>query len=222
MPAPQTAKTPIDNLREASRAAVARVNVALPVSVLSYDSTTQKVTVRIAQSFYRKNADGDVEAYRPPDIPGVPVAFPGAGDFSITWPLAAGDTGIIVVADRSMDEWKVNGRTTVEQQDKRRHNLLDAVFIPGLRSYADAVPAAGVDGSAMVIRGAEIKLGSSAATSFVALATLVDAQFSALSSALSSWTPVPTDGGAALKTILTALIGGGWPASTAASKVKAE
>ena len=62
---------------------------------------------------------------------------------------------------------------------------------------------------------------TAAATDFVALASLVNTQFTALKNAFNAWTPVPNDGGAALKAQLTSLIGGGWPASVAAGKVKA-
>jgi len=52
------------------------------------------------------------------------------------------------------------------------------------------------------------------ATSFpVALAPLVTACLQVLASVFSSWTPVPNDGGAALKTLLTTMLGTGWPAS---------
>lgn len=60
-------------------------------------------------------------------------------------------------------------------------------------------------------------------TDFVALAGLVLAQLEALRDAIAGWTPVPNDGGAALKTALTALFVGppAWPASVAAEKLRA-
>lgn len=48
------------------------------------------------------------------------------------------------------------------------------------------------------------------------LATHADLE--ALKTAFDSWTPVPNDGGAALKTILDALIATGWPAGTSVLK----
>jgi hypothetical protein len=68
----------------------------------------------------------------------------------------------------------------------------------------------------------EIKLGSSNATDFVALSSLVNNDFTLLSAAFSTWAPVPLDGGAALKAVLSTLIGTGWPFSVAATKVRAE
>ena len=47
-----------------------------------------------------------------------------------------------------------------------------------------------------------------------ALYDLVDTQLGALATAFGTWVVVPMDGGAALKTLLAALIAGGWPATT--------
>lgn len=77
-----------------------------------------------------------------------------------------------------------------------------------------------LDGS-IEVTGSEVRLGSASAVDPVALATAVNAQLGQLSTAFTNWVPVPTDGGAALKTALTALQATGWPASTAATKVKA-
>lgn len=53
----------------------------------------------------------------------------------------------------------------------------------------------------------------------VALASKVNARLSNIESALLTWTPVPNDGGSALKAAATTAIG--TPASTASTKVKA-
>lgn len=59
--------------------------------------------------------------------------------------------------------------------------------------------------------------GSATATQFVALANLVDARLSALKAILTGWTVTPGDGGAALKTAMSA-----WDVSSvAATKAKA-
>ncbi len=65
-----------------------------------------------------------------------------------------------------------------------------------------------------------VQLVINGGTDFVALASKVDAQITALKDVFSSWTPVASDGGAALKVLLTSLLGSGWPHSTASSSVK--
>jgi hypothetical protein len=99
-----------------------------------------------------------------------------------------------VFAEESFSKWFDTG--SVEQPEVLRRHGLHAVCIP------------------MVARAGQ-------AVQFVALANLVNAQFAALADAFSGWVVVPNDGGAALKAQLTALSGTGWPASVAASKVKA-
>ena len=88
----------------------------------------------------------------------------------------------------------------------------------------DPYVASWVSGTAtnLTIRASTLlELGSSPATSFVSLASITDADLNQLKATLVSWTPVPGDGGTALKTLLTTLFSTGWPTSTAATKVKA-
>lgn len=228
------------NVREAARGAVARVNVCLPATVVGYDETTQLASVRVVPCFRRRNPanGGAVECYAPPDVHGVPVAFPGGGDFSITWPLAAGDSGHIVVSDRSMDEWKATAEARTEPQDIRRHDLSDAIFVPGVRSpsaplQGDAVQSDGmvVSGPIVVLRSDDVRLGSKTAAQAVALAPPVEADLGTLKSALAAAgvaavaAAVPGDGGTAAFTAFNLSLGGalsGWPSSLGASKVVAE
>lgn len=73
----------------------------------------------------------------------------------------------------------------------------------------------------VVIVAPSVRLGSDSAADPVALSSKVAAELGALKTAFSSWVPVPGDGGAALKAILTALFVT-WPGSVAAGKVTAE
>lgn len=56
--------------------------------------------------------------------------------------------------------------------------------------------------------GSDVKLGAAAATKHVALAEDVQARFDVLKAAINAWTPVPNDGGAALKLALTTWLAG--------------
>lgn len=231
---PSTSKpSATGNANEAARGAVAAINVALPATIVSYDRTTQKAVIRIVPCRRRRGGAGEVEVYRPPEIPGVPVLFPGGGDLSITWPLAAGASGLAVFVDRSMDEWLSEGGVESEPQDPRRFDITDAVFIPGLRSFAEAVPAAGTDATATVLRAPMILLGSSAASKAVALdpdvqaamVTLEAALQAAITAAITAAGLASADSGAAafgaFQSSLTAALAA-WPPSMGAAKVKAE
>lgn len=214
--------TGTSNQLEAGRAATAKVNVQLPATIVSYDSATQLATVKLVPRFRRRNrSQGNaVVTYDPPDITGVPVEFPGGGLFSITWPLAAGDSGLLTICDRSIDEWIDQGGTRTEPQDPRRHDLTDGVFRPGVRSPVEAIPAAGIDNSAMVIRAALLLLGSSAASDFAAMASLVLSELSSLWTALNLHTHATvTSLGTPTPPVGTPL---GSASSVAATKVKVE
>jgi hypothetical protein len=65
-----------------------------------------------------------------------------------------------------------------------------------------------------------LHLGAVSGADFVALSGLVEAQLTALKSAISATVIAPNDGGASFKTTLLAALSA-WPASTAATKVKA-
>ena len=220
---PTTKPTPHENLLSGIRGQIARVHTSLPGKVVSYDSATQTCTVTCAVDFKYAHPDsGEPVSYSPPAIANVPVAFPGAGDWSMTWPLTAGDDVLLVFAERGLDEWKSHGGGGHQPTDVRRFDLSDAVAIPGLRSPAGAIPAEGFADDALVIRGAEIRLGSSSATEFVALKSLVETELNRIWTALATHTHPYVDSGTASTSsapfpAITDAAG-----NTGADKVKAE
>lgn len=150
-------------LRTAMSAKMTDVHTAIPAKVLSYDSTKQSVSVQPLIRRGYVDAAGERQVESLPVINGVPVSFPGSGNFSITWPLAEGDTGLLLFAEASIDKWKSYGGE-VDPMDDRRFHLSDAVFVPGLRPFNSAIPSTGVHATAMVIQsnGAIHAGGSSA------------------------------------------------------------
>lgn len=155
-----------DVLLDTIRGELARAHVGLPARVVSYDRTTQTAVVQpVIRGRYR-TPEGESATYRMPQIAGVPVAFPAGGGFSITWDLAVDDEVLLAICERSLDEWKAQGGDDVTARDRRRFDLSDAVAIPGLRSPGS--PLVQVQDGAMVIAGAEIRIGSrTAAQAFV-------------------------------------------------------
>lgn len=203
--------------------AVARVNVALPGRVVSYDRAQQRANVELDILIPRRDRDGAVTYGERVKIPNVPVAWLNGAGGALTIDLEEGDIGMVRFCDRSIDEWLLTGGQDIEVADYlRRHDFNDAVFEPVARPFVDALPSSAWAAGAAVLSGDDVRLGSSAATAYVALASLVDARLSALEAVFSAWVPAAGDGGAVLKNALTALISTGWPASVAATKVKAE
>ena len=61
----------------------------------------------------------------------VPVLFPRSRKAAVTFPLEKGDTVLLVFAERSLDEWIEKGGNKVSPEDPRRHDMSDAIAIPG-------------------------------------------------------------------------------------------
>jgi len=205
---------------DVARAQLGPVRIAMPGKISAYDHTTQRAKIKlIVQWAYRKK-DGSIEQYDPPILDGVPVQFMSAAGRAVTHPLSVGDEVQVLVNDRSIDEYLSTAADSTTPRDLRRFDISDAVCWPV--NIAAEIPSAGVDSVATVIYAPEVKLGSSGATKTVALSPDVDNQNTLLANVFSTWVPVPNDGGAALKALLTTLIATGWPFATGATKVKAE
>jgi len=112
------------------------LHTCLPGIVQKYDKA--KNTVDVLPALKRKYESG--ELVNLPMVLNIPVAFPRGGKFSITHPIKAGDSVILVFAERSLDVWKNQGGV-VDPQDNRKFNLTDAFAIPG--GYPSTKPIAG-------------------------------------------------------------------------------
>lgn len=151
---------------------------ALPGRVESFDPSSQRISV---QPLIRRGVideSGDRQAERLPVITDVPVCYQGAGDISITFPLAPGDVVLLIFASASLDKWLAVGGD-VDPLDDRRHALSDAIAIPGLRATPNAIPAANLDTVALKINAPAIHAGGTAA---LALASEINALRSAYTS----------------------------------------
>ena len=146
---------------------VADLHTALPGKIVKYDESTQKADVQPLIKERYTDESGAQQSRELPVIPSVPVQFPGAGGYRITFPVAVGDTGLIMFAEASLDKWLVSGGT-VNPADERRHDLTDAVFLPGLRDFGHALTSAPTDratfgkddGLQIHVDGSKIRIGS--------------------------------------------------------------
>lgn len=155
----------VDTLDAFIRRRLAEVNVSIPGRVESYDSSKQSANVQpLIQEVYTKD-DGTRGVRNLPTIQAVPIAFPGAGSYGFTFPLAKGDTVMLLFSQASTDKWRKHGGL-VDPLEDSRHDFSDAIAIPGLRSFNDATDQVA---DAAVIFGPEIRLGSKDASEFLAL-----------------------------------------------------
>jgi hypothetical protein len=206
------------------------LHTALPGRVESYDASKQTCDVLPMIKRQIPDGSGGYKIEDLPVLPNVPVAFPrGGGGFFMSFPLQKGDFVMLVFCERAIGAWRKKGEAT-SPGDLRTHSLAGAVAYPGLYPSDGKLEDAhaqnmvlGKDGSTAQIHlktDGSVHLGGENGAEFVALATKVQNQLNALKTAINGAVVVANDGGASLKsTLMTALAS--WPASVAASKVKA-
>lgn len=180
MPTGTSKPSPADLLTAATASATAKMRTAEPGVIVSYDAATQRATVSLGIAVRVKRPGGVVVQEAPVVVPNVPIAWPRAGGYSLTFPLAVGDEVMLVFSSRALDEWKLGAaRSGVEASDPRRFAVQDAVAFPTVAAAAP-LPSTNYDPAAAVLAGALLKLGDSSASDFVALASLVLTELNAL------------------------------------------
>lgn len=214
------------------------MRVSIPARVERYDAAKRSVDVKPLVRDTVNVGTEDEQSVSVPVISNVPVVFPGAGGFGVTFPIARGDTVLLVFADRSLDKWLSSGGE-VDPVDVRSHHLSDAIAIPGLHSFSTVVEAhsedlvVGIDGGAQIHLkpNGEVHIGGENAADWVALAAKVNveldrikADLTTLKGAISSAPVAPMDGGATFKAALIAALPAfpSAPGSVAAEKTKAD
>lgn len=105
------------------------LHTMLPGIIQSFDANKQTATVlpAIKRIFTEQG---------PVNLPlcvDVPVAFPGGGDFFLTFPVQPGDECILMFSERAIDNWYDKGGTQLPSE-YRLHDLSDGVAIVGLNS----------------------------------------------------------------------------------------
>lgn len=127
------------SLEAATGAAIAdtvkRLRTAMPGRVVSFDPSKQAAVIQPLIRLVKTDGQG-VDL---PPLGDVPVQFPEAGGFAFTFPIKAGDEGMVVVADRCIDGWWQSGQPS-DPMDFRLHDLSDGMFIPGINSLPNTIP----------------------------------------------------------------------------------
>jgi hypothetical protein len=103
------------------------LHTAMPAEVVSFNASNNTVVAQPVLK--RKFSDGSVKNL--PQIQNVPVCFPRGGDGILTFPIRKGDYVLLVFSERSIDVWWDKGGI-VNPDDARKHNLSDAIAIPGV------------------------------------------------------------------------------------------
>lgn len=117
----------------------AEIHVAMPGQIVEYNAATQTATVRPQHLRAVPLDDGTYTTEQIPDIYDVPVLFPRAGAYSITFPVAAGDMVLLLFPHEDPARWRDIGEPC-DPGDRRLHHVSGAVAMLGFYPTADAIP----------------------------------------------------------------------------------
>ncbi len=114
--------------------AIASISVSIPATVTAFDADTQTVTAKPNIRRVR-TLDALRQTLDVPEVINVPLIYPFAqvAGFALTLPISAGDQVLLIVADRSIDNWVDNSgvQDPHESANPRMHDLTDSLAIVG-------------------------------------------------------------------------------------------
>jgi len=145
-------------IRNAIDYRLAEVHTSIPGRVEKINASNQTVDVKPLIKRQLAYPDGSEITESLPIIPRVPLQYPRAGRFFITWPIKAGDLVELVFTEASRDNFKAGSGNEVEPDDFRRFDLSDAYAMPGAYPESKAIRnfdadnlRLGVDGGATIV-----------------------------------------------------------------------
>lgn len=157
-------------LRGSGAATLRRLRVAIPAVVVAFDAN--HATCDCQPLIEDPLAEGGHSA--DPGLKDVPVLYPGSAHHALRWPLAKGDTVLLVFLDRASDGWALgllqpNNAQTQRPAERRWHHYSDAVAIP----VSTRSPSLRPVGTFLEVVGSEVKVHADGGTA-IPLATKAD------------------------------------------------
>jgi hypothetical protein len=189
---------------------------AMPAIVQSVNLTAMTCVCQLAIQGRSEDQNGNIAYQNISVLQDVPIVFPAAGGFSITFPIEAGDEVLLVFAARCIDSWWQSGGYENLPLEQRMHDLSDAFAIPGPKSQPNVVGSISATdlqirnnaGTVFVSIGASGKIGFQNATiSLKTLLTNLNTDLSTFANSCSTASTVSQIATAAgiLKTALTTI-----------------
>lgn len=118
----------------------AKLRVSMPGLVLASNALNQTVTVQpLIREKVLDRKTGQIQWKDLPVLTDVTVQYPGGTLGVLTHPPSPGDEVMLIFQDRCYDSWWSSGQLS-NWNDRRFHDLSDAIAIPGLNSTPRIVP----------------------------------------------------------------------------------
>lgn len=159
-------------LRGAGAQVLRRLRVGIPAVVVSFNADA--ATVACQPLIDEPQAEGGHLA--DPALDAVPVLYPGSANHAVRWPLAKGDTVLLIFLDRASDGWALSLLQTEATAPKRHlpaerrwHHYSDAVAIP----ISTRSPSFRPVGTFLEVVGSEVRVHADGGTA-IPLATKAD------------------------------------------------
>lgn len=112
---------------------------AMPGIVKSVNFSQMTCQVQPAIQGQIQDETGAIQNVNYPLLLDVPIVFPSAHGFIITFPLAAGDEVLVIFASRCIDSWWQSGGYNNRPVELRMHDLSDGFALPGPKSVPNVV-----------------------------------------------------------------------------------
>lgn len=130
---------------------------ALPGIVTAVNLAAMTVEVQPTVQGKQKDDTGKITNVNMPVCPDVPICFPSAGGYTLTFPVKVGDECLIIFSSRSIDPWHQSGGVN-PQIESRMHDLSDGFAIIGPKSAGKVLSNISAD---------SVQLRNDAGTTFV-------------------------------------------------------
>lgn len=126
---------PEESLRLALESAQAQIWTALPAIVTGVDLAKQTVSVQPAVKGTVTDSSGNSSSVNLPVLVDVPLVWPKAGGFALTFPVKNGDEVLVVFSCRCIDSWWQSGGVGAPAE-ARMHDLSDGFALLAPTSQA--------------------------------------------------------------------------------------
>lgn len=165
-------------------------------TINAFDSTTQTATIqinflRVLRGAVPANPQPTDKQLPYPLLVNCPVMVLSGGTARLTFPIAVGDTCLVLFCDRDIDTWYTSGQIQAPATD-RTHDLNDGIAIVGIRSMLNKITDYSETSLQLQYQGSIFQIDSEGHGSFIdntgeRLSQSGDLKATARSSAPSGW-----------------------------------